>query len=224
MYIASRYNAPVESDVEILSNPSISSIEVLENFSRYSSRKQSEDRRYMMQTQLYVQQQQQLFQKCADDTSECRSSDIGLISSSNSDIEELLDEPVDDTPTAAPDELEHTPVEGNTHVALRNHNHKKTVLTGMNLTESSSSGSVTDSVCTAYEHPPSEVKTTDSLTERINITSTATTLDNKIIEDNSPKVIEEKATNKADEIITLSTMLGGKSGYTDKIETSLLID
>lgn len=193
LYFASRYGAPADSDVEILSNPSISSIEILENFSRHSSRKHSEDRHLQQSMFLPQPNQQQIAVHPLHrsvDAPEYRSNDNGIKSSSNSDIEELFNEPNDngarDQSSDVADTLTHETVK----------NAKKTILTGMNLTESSSSGSVTDSVCTAYEHQAADTKSSVDV-------STASTIA-------EVGEIDELAPNKADETLTLSTMLGGK--------------
>lgn len=113
VHLSSRFNA--ESDVEILSNPSQSSIEVLDS-SKNSSRKHSEERK------------------------------ISHVPS----LETITD---------------HSSFKGETVVEAgialgaeektRGHLAEKKDLirqTFLNLTESSSSGSITDSICTAYEH------------------------------------------------------------------------
>lgn len=172
-YFASRFGAQPESDVEILSNPSISSIEVLDRFSRQSSRKHSDDSRYLLQTQLYVQQHQHQFNK-SNDGSESPSLDLLIKSTSNSDIEEILDE--NEQTADSIDEIQITAVDG----VARNGNekieinenllkpNKKNILTGMNLTESSSSGSMTDSVRTTYEKQCVESKCVE---ETVSITA-----------------------------------------------------
>lgn len=162
-YFASRFGAQAESDVEILSNPSISSIEVLERFSRQSSRKHSDDSRYLLQTQLYVQQHQHQFNK-SNDGSDCRSPSIDLLikSTSNSDIEEILDEP---DPTAdSIDQFQITQTDGVSGVGDENVEINENLLKPSKkhllpaLTESSSSGSVTDSICTQVGNQAFESK------------------------------------------------------------------
>lgn len=174
-YFASRFGAQAESDVEILSNPSISSIEVLERFSRQSSRKHSDDSRYLLQTQLYVQQHQHQFNK-SNDGSDCKSPSIDLLikSTSNSDIEEILDEP---DPTA--DSIDQFQTDGVAGVGDENVEinenllkpYKKHLLPA--LTESSSSGSMTDSICTRIGNQAHENKgveeTCDSTALKISI-------------------------------------------------------
>lgn len=214
-YYASRFRQPVDSDVEILSNPSISSIEVLDNFSRHSSRKPSEDRRYLQQTQQFVLQQQQHNQQQLHksvNTVTNYMSDIDMNSNSNSDIEELLDEP-SDIGDQLPDDLDSGVESGVNNETFKNA--KKTILTGMNLTESSSSGSVTDSVCTAYENQTNETKQqTETTTVGSIVASTAVipVIDGKEIAKNATKVEDEKIVdaNKQDETSSISAMLGGE--------------
>lgn len=215
-YFASRFGAPPESDVEVLSNPSISSIEVLERFSRQSSRKQSEDSRYLLQTQLYVQQHQHQFNK-SNDGSACQSPSLDLLikSTSNSDIEEILDEP--EPIIESIEQVTITQIDGASSIAddkvevnetLLKPN-KKPILTGMNLTESSSSGSVTDSVCTAYEHQASDGKGIDEST----ITTSITTSTMTPVEQEPIHVVEEDKkemeTSKTEEPSKIASVLGG---------------
>lgn len=190
MYFASRYGAPADSDVEILSNPSISSIEVLDNFSRHSSRKHSEDR-HMHQSMQSQGQQPIVVQSLYKSVDAIH--DFGIKSSSNSDIEELMNEPLDDKDNHHANDG----VDTLTHETIKNA--KKTILTGMNLTESSSSGSVTDSVCTAYEHQATDSKSALEMSS----TSTITEVGEN----------DELSSNKADETSTLSTMLGGRYSH-----------
>lgn len=218
-YFASRFGAPLDSDVEILSNPSISSIEVLDRFSRQSSRKQSDDLRNLLQTQLYVQQHQRQFNKSSDGSSQSPSLDIIEKSTSNSDIEEILDEPpsnaspVDEaTETRFSITAADTMVDGISENIVTNDSllkpNKRPILTGMNLTESSSSGSVTDSVCTAYEHQAIETKNF----EQTNTTMVTTTAVSSVEQDSVRSIDDDKdldETIKTEEVSTISTMLGG---------------
>ncbi|XP_059618813.1 serine/threonine-protein kinase 11-interacting protein isoform X3 [Phlebotomus argentipes] len=105
IHLSSRFNA--ESDVEILSNPSQSSIEVLD--SKNSSRKHSEERKISHVPSL----------ETITDHSSVKEASV------------LAEEKI--RPNLA---------------------EKKDLIrqTFLNLTESSSSGSITDSICTAYEH------------------------------------------------------------------------
>lgn len=213
-YFASRFGASTESDVEILSNPSISSIEVLERFSRQSSRKQSEDSRYLLQTQLYLQQHQHQFNK-SNDGSDCHSPSLDLLikSTSNSDIEEILDEPdpcIDSVDHVTITQTDETQNVNSNQIEIQNETllkPKKPILTCMNLTESSSSGSVTDSVCTAYEHQGAESKVTEE-------TTTVTTSTMAPIEQEPIHIAEiekkEAETSKLEESSMISNMFGGK--------------
>lgn len=182
---------------------------MLDRFSRQSSRKQSEDSRYLLQTQLYVQQHQHQFNR-SNDGSDCQSPSLDLLikSTSNSDIEEILDEPesideqititqIDGTPSATNDKVE-------VNEALLKP-HKKPMLTGMNLTESSSSGSVTDSVCTAYEHQGTDNK---GIEETITTSITASTI--APIEPESIHIVEEEKKDMESSKTAISSMFGGK--------------
>ncbi|XP_030240155.1 uncharacterized protein LOC115562564 isoform X3 [Drosophila navojoa] len=112
-----------ESDVDIISNPSQSSIEVLDPSCAHSaSRKTSEERRISQMPNL---------QTIDDDLSQ---------SQSFIEHETLVEQArlnIDALPTAATTTLDTTV--------------KSKALAQIQLTESSSSGSVTDSVCTTYE-------------------------------------------------------------------------
>lgn len=234
-YFASRFGAPPESDVEILSNPSISSIEVLDRFSRQSSRKQSEDSRNLLQTQLYVQQHQHQFNK-SNDGSDCQSPpslDLLIKSTSNSDIEEILDEPEPDPSSSSLiesiEKITITQIDGGPMA----HNDddddavgydkaeindallkpiKKPMLTGLTLTESSSSGSVTDSVCTAYEHQGAESKAApeDTMTTSIT-TSTMTPIEQESIHIAEHEQNDSMETStKPEETSMISSVFSGK--------------
>lgn len=167
---------------------SISSVEVLDRFSRQSNRKNSDDLRSLLQTQLYVQQQQHHHQfQQSNDGSNNASLSFNVLdkSSSNSDIEEILDDPSADESNIHPNHhRQHIIVtetdgkalspsdEGSAvHVAY-GLKPKKNLLTGTNLTESSSSGSVTDSVITTYENNKGE--TPNSNEQSISVHSTGT--------------------------------------------------
>lgn len=215
-YFASRYGAAPESDIEILSNPSISSIEVLDRFSRQSSRKQSEDFRNLLQTQLYVQQHQRQFNKSSDGSSDSPSLEIIGKSTSNSDIEEILDEPEPDMPP----HIEHVTItaadsaaDDNADGAIVNEMllkpNKRQILTGMNLTESSSSGSVTDgSICTTVENRATDAKMSDQPT---NVTTNTALTSMTPAEQRSTDSIEDDldSTAKIKEPSTISNMFEG---------------
>lgn len=223
LYYAARYGRNMDSDVEILSNPSISSIEVLDQFSRQSSRKQSEDRRYLFNPGSHQQQYLLHLQKQMDgsngqlsrtfDERTLRSDNHA--SNNNSDVEELADSELMNRQTSTNDlDLFDAAFEDERSEITK---HKKTVLTGMNLTESSSSGSVTDSICTAYEHQASDVKgnSSDSALASAVVTSTnimAPIEEDKPVDRSSPKFLENKLleATKQDELSSITTMLGGE--------------
>lgn len=188
---------------------------MLDRFSRQSSRKQSDDLRNLLQTQLYVQQHQRQFNKSSDGSSP--SLDIIGKSTSNSDIEEILDEPdpiTTSTTTTVEQviitEADGTDGDGHGDGIVANElllKPKRPILTGMTLTESSSSGSVTDSVCTAYENQTTDTKIPDQ-TITVNMAVTATTP----AEQESIQSIDDDldVTAKTEETSTISTLLGGK--------------
>lgn len=108
-----------DSDIEVLSNPSQSSIEVLD--SMHSSRKHSEERRNLQFSELEMPQ--------GLDTI------YNLTSSTTTTTKEA--ETRNGSGVVKSEATTQTAVLPNKHLQL--------------LTESSSSGSVTDSICTAYE-------------------------------------------------------------------------
>lgn len=118
-------------------------------------------------------------------------SDYYFKSSSNSDIEELMNEPQNERYN---NHQANDTADMLTHETINNA--KKTILTGMTLTESSSSGSVTDSVCTTYEHQGVDTKNV------VEVTCTSTIAEAGESDEQTP--------NKPDETSTLSTMLGGR--------------
>lgn len=193
-YFASRFGGGADSDVEILSNPSISSIEVLENFSRQSSRKPSIDRRFMHHSMILPAQNQIVVPSAlykSVDGLELRCNDSEMKSSSNSDIEEL--------PNAPSDSEDQTSQNGKNDNFSNGHSDKllkKTMLTAINLTESSSSGSVTDSVCTAYEHQTLDNKTTDS-GMAVSTTTMGSSSDEIKIDKIPSKIIDDAAENES---------------------------
>lgn len=156
-----------ESDVEILSNPSQSSIEVLDY--NQSSRKHSEERRVSqlpsLDTILYdPEEASRLYAMAA--------------AASTADVERINATTQNHQPP--PSEMD-----------------KKIILNQINLTESSSSGSVTDSICTAYEQ--------NSKTSNTNSMETSTT------SKPTPPISPEKTLTpppKTDSSV-ISSMLGG---------------
>lgn len=140
-------------------------------------------------------------------------------STSNSDIEEILDDRADASLTVH--QITVTQTDGktaessdDTAVAGEAYGHKlkKPLLTGMNLTESSSSGSVTDSICTAYENTtsgtPHKSEQSTSMMSTATLTSDASpTVSNKQTKDSSPN---EPDSSKTDDTSSISTMFGGR--------------
>ncbi|XP_055639724.1 serine/threonine-protein kinase 11-interacting protein isoform X2 [Toxorhynchites rutilus septentrionalis] len=123
-----------ESDIEILSNPSQSSIEVLSR-GFIPSRKHSEDNQ-----SIQVKDEETMHDDSATTLISQETSTHDLMTNpTNSDIPKI----------ECPSNTVNTDVTLNTTKSVLSQ--KKSFLTGVNLTESSSSGSVTDSVCTAYE-------------------------------------------------------------------------
>ncbi|XP_031624564.1 serine/threonine-protein kinase 11-interacting protein isoform X5 [Contarinia nasturtii] len=85
---------------------------------------------------------------------------------------------------------------------------KKPMLTCMNLTESSSSGSVTDSVCTAYEHQAADSKATEETTISNIMTSTMTPVEQEQV--HIPEIEKKETdTSKLEETSMISNMFGG---------------
>ncbi|CAD7085916.1 unnamed protein product [Hermetia illucens] len=115
------FNKNGESDIEILSNPSQSSIEVLDH--AFSSRKTSEERRISRVPSL----------ETIEDNSYTSAPGLSTLVSKETSTDFRIEI------TKAPETSEHPD------------DNKKISLGHINLTESSSSGSVTDSICTAYE-------------------------------------------------------------------------
>uniref|UniRef100_A0A4Y0BGH5 LKB1 serine/threonine kinase interacting protein 1 N-terminal domain-containing protein n=1 Tax=Anopheles funestus TaxID=62324 RepID=A0A4Y0BGH5_ANOFN len=140
-----------ESDIEVLSNPSQSSIEVLDR-GYHPSRKASEERRIAGL---------EIINDCSVDSIRQNSMMSGNLEHADvsAGIKTKLDESLDDTlkhtfgNIAKESVKEDTSMAKSANVSKQHASHatKKAFLTNVNLTESSSSGSVTDSVCTAYE-------------------------------------------------------------------------
>lgn len=119
------FNKHGDSDIEILSNPSQSSIGIIDSIQ--SSRKHSEERRFSQTEGLDVTASEYI-----DNLQLLNGAAQAILvnqQTSTQDLSSTADHSTDDA------------VE----------REKKTVLSGVHLTESSSSGSVTDSICTAYE-------------------------------------------------------------------------
>ncbi|XP_053693593.1 serine/threonine-protein kinase 11-interacting protein [Sabethes cyaneus] len=179
-----------ESDIEILSNPSQSSIEVLDS-GFHPSRKHSEERKafalpgldsiadksFNISTTLINQETStnDLNTKVAEIIAKTKLENVPLTASAQTENEETL--------TIKPNLSQH----------------KKTFLAAANLTESSSSGSVTDSVCTAYESNQDQ-KQHKSFSEE--------TLENQKVKSSADKQTLASPTAKGDNSV-ISTMLGG---------------
>uniref|UniRef100_A0A182K0A9 LKB1 serine/threonine kinase interacting protein 1 N-terminal domain-containing protein n=1 Tax=Anopheles christyi TaxID=43041 RepID=A0A182K0A9_9DIPT len=140
-----------ESDIEVLSNPSQSSIEVLDR-GYNPSRKASEERRIsgletindsgmdsVKQDLLHSEHSKQEDLRVSNQTSLDDRLGETLKHTHESSVKEIAKEDAL-APTSTIAAKQHTA-----------HANKKSFLLNVNLTESSSSGSVTDSVCTAYE-------------------------------------------------------------------------
>jgi hypothetical protein len=168
-------------DIEILSNPSQSSIEVLDTY--YSNRKLSDERHILQRPSLETiddeHQQSGANLSTTLTNQETSTSDLN-ISALNREIAEMAKsgEKVD-------------AVEGDKKDKDKGGVHKKTgIAGGLQLTESSSSGSVTDSVCTAYEQ-----------NQMVKSDGSDTT---------TPKKDEAKPpTTKSENVSVITTMLGG---------------
>lgn len=208
---------------------SISSVEVLDRFSRQSNRKHSDEIRNLLQTQFYVQQQQQQFNQSNEGSDASLSFDVLVKSTSNSDIEEILDDSLDNDGKRKHITITETDGKTLTLTDCAVHEEcssklKKPLLTGMNLTESSSSGSVTDSICTAYENIPIETLKSSEQSTSMSSTTTASTIiasPTAEIDTNTPKkslLLSESDLNKTDDTSALSNIIGGKC----KIYTKLL--
>lgn len=125
-----------DSDIEILSNPSQSSIEVLDSFSIQSSysRKQSEERKISQVPSLDTIEDDPMVAAI-------------LINNNNGDNTNLEVIPKKQTTIITQTEQQ----QQQTTTPLKSYQPPSSHLGIFNLTESSSSGSVTDSICTAYE-------------------------------------------------------------------------
>lgn len=162
-----------ESDVDILSNPSQSSIEVLDSMQQ-PSRKASEERRISLSPNL----------ETIDDLN---------INYSNYDNTQKNKEESESI-------------------------NKKSLLSHVNLTESSSSGSVTDSVCTAYDQAEKTVSSEaqpQSSPQKIHSPKTlSTSNDASSIINNKNGANNNQLSKKEDASIT--SMFGGKILKSDK--------
>ncbi|XP_073823890.1 uncharacterized protein isoform X2 [Musca autumnalis] len=138
-----------ESDIDIISNPSQSSIEVLDQF---SSRKTSEERRICHIPNLETIDDQSYTQTFLE-----REFD-NMINYARKDKPEEYPEAITvpakespQQPTALTDVAQQQQQHQDEQQDVKTKKSSTTTLLQQNLTESSSSGSVTDSICTAYE-------------------------------------------------------------------------
>uniref|UniRef100_W4VR35 Putative serine/threonine-protein kinase 11-interacting protein n=1 Tax=Corethrella appendiculata TaxID=1370023 RepID=W4VR35_9DIPT len=186
-----------ESDIEILSNPSQSSIEVLDSFSTSTNRKYSEERR-ISQIPLLDTINDDSFNLTATLTNQGTSTHDLMVASTTVTTGETVSSENTKTETVkVVDENMDSLSTVKTPTVLQN---KKAFLSAVNLTESSSSGSVTDSVCTAYEsqHEPKVLSDdsgciTTSMEEKPSTSSKTPTT----------------TTTATPEVSVISTMLGG---------------
>ncbi|XP_035773150.1 serine/threonine-protein kinase 11-interacting protein-like isoform X2 [Anopheles albimanus] len=134
-----------DSDIEVLSNPSQSSIEVLDR-GYHPSRKASEERRIssletMNNYNTDPKEQQEALSKEYQHLHQSESSTMKTNANEESRKTDSVAEKEDVSMNQSPDVSK-------VHASVVA---KKSFLTSIHLTESSSSGSVTDSVCTVYE-------------------------------------------------------------------------
>uniref|UniRef100_A0A1Q3FB54 Putative leucine-rich repeat protein n=1 Tax=Culex tarsalis TaxID=7177 RepID=A0A1Q3FB54_CULTA len=134
-----------ESDIETLSNPSQSSIEVLDR-GFHPSRKHSEERRSL---QLPPDLVGTALENSSDDYKIASSTLINQETSTHDLIAKATESFAKAVKLEEPDK--ESVATKSPPPTSASQAHKKNYLTAANLTESSSSGSVTDSVCTAYE-------------------------------------------------------------------------
>ncbi|XP_049531914.1 serine/threonine-protein kinase 11-interacting protein isoform X2 [Anopheles darlingi] len=141
-----------DSDIEVLSNPSQSSIEVLDR-GYHPSRKASEERRISSletmnkySTDANNKEQQEVL---TTGFLQQHQSDSGPLKTSGNEESQKMDA-VESLFVVEKEDASLKKLSGVTKLHAP-HVSKKVFLNNINLTESSSSGSVTDSVCTAYE-------------------------------------------------------------------------
>lgn len=125
-----------DSDIEILSNPSQSSIEVLDTF--HSNRKYSEERRVSQIPSLDPITDNSYNSLHTLVNQQTSTQDLN---DSNTDYDSAIDSGYDTTIVCAETDKQND----------NDKEKKMMILSGIQLTESSSSGSVTDSICTTYE-------------------------------------------------------------------------
>uniref|UniRef100_A0AAG5DCX1 LKB1 serine/threonine kinase interacting protein 1 N-terminal domain-containing protein n=1 Tax=Anopheles atroparvus TaxID=41427 RepID=A0AAG5DCX1_ANOAO len=160
-----------DSDIEVLSNPSQSSIEVLDR-GYHPSRKASDERRISSLETINDNSVDSVVDKTIPSVQ---------VTQLSSEITKISLEPnVNDTQKSAPatstnvdgkEDATKAAAIGAKHSA--SHISKKGFLINVNLTESSSSGSVTDSVCTAYESAQGQLVDSPSVKPAVKETLTA---------------------------------------------------
>ncbi|XP_055596740.1 uncharacterized protein LOC129746859 isoform X2 [Uranotaenia lowii] len=179
-----------ESDIEILSNPSQSSIEVLDR-GCYPSRKHSEERKLLLMDDEETVNDENF--NISNTLINQETSTHDLMTKVSDTFNKIIK--IEDAPTLT--ESSHKEVMTGSKAGLQ---HKKSFLSAANLTESSSSGSVTDSVCTAYESNQDQ-KTNASAGESNVQKVRQETQANKNISISSPVAKSENS--------VIGTMLGG---------------
>lgn len=178
-----------DSDIEILSNPSQSSIEVLSD-TYHSNRKNSEERRVSQIPSLDPITDNSFNSLHTLVNQQTSTQDLNLNASSTIksnltyDTVVAVDSTYDTSTSAEYDKQKDNDAEK-----------KSMVLSGVQLTESSSSGSVTDSICTAYE-----------LNRQITDGGGSVTPEVVKLSKKSP----EKVVTRVDSSV-ISSMLGGKN-------------
>lgn len=190
-----------ESDVDIISNPSQSSIEVLDpNVVQSSSRKTSEERRISQIPDL---------QTIDDDFSQTQS----FI---DREFQQLLAEQQEITLTATVATVAEP---------------KPKALAQVQLTESSSSGSVTDSICTTYEQQAGKQTQEEKPREATTKNAEDIVLHNMLMaqsNNNNNNQIEVTSSNsnghlKQAEDAGISNLFGGKWGCEGDIHLSIVL-
>uniref|UniRef100_A0A182SGH1 Serine/threonine-protein kinase 11-interacting protein n=1 Tax=Anopheles maculatus TaxID=74869 RepID=A0A182SGH1_9DIPT len=135
-----------ESDIEVLSNPSQSSIEVLDRG------KASEERRIPGLETINDSSVDSMRQDpTSGDSRDREDVSVSIQTKLDASLDETLKQTFGGTVKESVKDDDTMAKSANVAKLQTSHANKKAFLTNVNLTESSSSGSVTDSVCTAYE-------------------------------------------------------------------------
>ncbi|XP_053673404.1 LOW QUALITY PROTEIN: uncharacterized protein LOC128723667, partial [Anopheles nili] len=207
-----------ESDIEVLSNPSQSSIEVLDR-GYHPSRKASEERRVSSHENINDGSEKFMGQEAVT------SLNVGqeaLDDHKGANLDGNLDETMKHSFVASSKESTSTKedllVTKGTSVSKyhTSHANKKMFLTNVNLTESSSSGSVTDSVCTAYESSQgmtSDVSISKQTAKELEVTTIEQASSHELHPEDYKELVENVpagvvCTGKADGSV-LTSVLGG---------------